>query len=58
MRRGRGVEAALAFLLLAFLPGCETIGTIFEAGIWFGIVLVIAVIAAIIFIAVRFGPHD
>ncbi|HWA07579.1 MAG TPA: hypothetical protein VG961_13580 [Ignavibacteria bacterium] len=36
--------------LLAILPGCEFIGDVFKAGIWVGIIIVIAVIAVVAFI--------
>jgi hypothetical protein len=31
------------------LAGCETIGDIFKAGVWTGVIIVVVVIAAIIF---------
>lgn len=40
--------------LLAILPGCEFIGDVFKAGIWVGIIIVIAVIAVVAFIIKMF----
>jgi hypothetical protein len=41
-------------ILLCLLPilfiGCEAIGDIFKAGIWVGIIIVIAIIAIVAFI--------
>ncbi len=36
--------------LLVFLSGCEIVGGIFKAGVWIGVLVVVAVIALIIFI--------
>lgn len=35
------------------LTGCEVIGGIFKAGVWVGVLAVIAVIAAIIWLVVK-----
>ncbi|NOS84085.1 MAG: hypothetical protein HOP31_02995 [Ignavibacteria bacterium] len=40
--------------LLVLLPGCEFIGDVFKAGIWVGIIIIIAVIAVIAFIVKMF----
>ncbi len=41
---------ALSLLVASLaLSGCEAIKTIFETGVWTGVILVIAVIALIIF---------
>lgn len=40
------------FLLPAALTGCEAIGTIFEAGVWAGVIMVVLVVLAI-FLIVR-----
>ena len=42
------------FLLSVSLTGCEFIGDIFKAGIWVGILIVIAIIAVISFLVVIF----
>jgi hypothetical protein len=38
-----------------FLAGCQAIADIFQAGIWVGVILVVAVVAIIGFIASRFS---
>lgn len=40
--------------LLIILPGCEFIGDVFKAGIWVGIIIIIAVLAVIAFIVKMF----
>jgi len=40
----RSLLAAVAVLTLA---GCEAIGTIFEAGVWVGVIVVIGIVAII-----------
>jgi hypothetical protein len=49
----------LLFAILVILPltatGCEAIGDIFKAGIWVGIIIVIAVVAVIAFIIKLFS---
>ncbi len=37
----------LLALLTALLAGCETIGNIFEAGVWIGVIGVIVLIAIV-----------
>jgi di/tricarboxylate transporter len=39
---------------LIIMPGCEFIGDVFKAGIWVGIVIIIAIIAVIAFIVKMF----
>ncbi len=36
--------------LVSILSGCEVIGTIFKGGMWFGVIIVIAVIMLIVFL--------
>ena len=43
------MQSALLF------SGCEFIGDIFKAGIWVGVIIIIAVIAVIAFIAKMFS---
>jgi len=44
------VHLSLIFVSLIILPGCEFIGDVFKAGIWVGIIIVIAIIAVIAFV--------
>jgi hypothetical protein len=49
---------ALQFLLVSIavlaLSGCEVIGTIFEAGIWVGVIAVLVVIGLLAFLVSLF----
>ena len=49
----RPAQLILVLLLTLFVSACEAIGTIFEAGIWVGVIMVVAVIALIGFIATK-----
>ena len=40
----------LLLLAVSILSGCQVIGGIFKAGVWVGILIVVAIIAVIIFI--------
>lgn len=44
------VHLSLIFISLIILPGCEFIGDVFKAGIWVGIIIVIAIIVVIAFV--------
>lgn len=44
------VHLSLIFVSLIILPGCEFIGDVFKAGIWVGIIIVIAIIVVIAFV--------
>jgi hypothetical protein len=44
-------RALLALAVLSTLAGCEAIGTIFEAGVWVGVVIVIVIVAVVALIA-------
>ena len=44
---------SLAFLAMITLTGCDAIGTIFEAGMWWGIFLVALVIGFIFWLLGR-----
>jgi uncharacterized membrane protein YkvI len=37
----------IAFVASLFLSGCELIGDIFQAGVWVGVILVLAIIVLI-----------
>ena len=43
----------LASTVLLALAGCETIGNIFEAGVWTGIIGVVIIVAIVVFILGR-----
>lgn len=47
----------ITIVLLSFtlLPGCEFIGDVFKAGMWVGILIIVAVIAVIAFIVKIFS---
>ena len=47
-------QLLLAIVATLTLTGCEVIGTIFEAGVWVGVIAVVLVLAIIGFIASRF----
>jgi hypothetical protein len=48
--------AILSMILIPFTAaGCEVLGNIFQAGMWVGIIVVIAVIAVIAFIVKLFS---
>ncbi|HEV7779668.1 MAG TPA: phosphatidate cytidylyltransferase [Chitinophagaceae bacterium] len=50
------MKAALTFSLLAIiltLSGCEVIGGIFKAGVWVGVLAVVAVVGIIIYFITR-----
>ncbi len=44
---------SLAVFALLSLTSCDTIGTIFEAGMWWAFILVGAVVAAVIWLFTR-----
>jgi len=39
--------------LIIMLSGCEVVGGIFKAGVWFGILVVVGIIALIIWLVTR-----
>jgi multisubunit Na+/H+ antiporter MnhB subunit len=55
MKKLQFLTASILFFLLATLSSCEAIKGIFKAGMGFGIFLVVAVIAIIVFIAMKVG---
>ncbi|WP_447641577.1 MULTISPECIES: hypothetical protein [Chitinophagaceae] len=48
MKKSSIISAVLTMAL--FLSSCQAIGTIFKAGMWWGIILVVVVIVVIIWI--------
>lgn len=53
-RTGRFILLPAIFIALLAFPGCEFIGDVFKAGIWVGIVIIIAIIAVVAFIVKMF----
>ena len=45
--------ALLLVLTVIPLAGCEVVGGIFKAGMWVGVLLVVAIIGAVAFIATK-----
>jgi hypothetical protein len=45
-------------LLITTLSSCQVIGGIFKAGVWSGIIIVVAVIALIAFLLTRGGKDS
>jgi cytosine/uracil/thiamine/allantoin permease len=43
----------LIILLSVFMSSCQVIGDIFKAGIWVGVLIVVAIIGLIIFLVTR-----
>lgn len=39
-----------ALLLVTTLSSCEAIGSIFKAGVWTGVIIIVAIIALVIFL--------
>ena len=54
LTKSKIIYSAVILSGLLTFPGCEFIGDIFKAGIWVGIVIVIAVLAVIAFIVKMF----
>ncbi len=51
----RALHLLLLLLVTLALPGCEAIATIFEAGVWVGVIGVVLVLALVGFIVSRLG---
>lgn len=49
----RFIPLTLVALLASTLSSCELIGGIFKAGMWSGIIIVVIVLAAIIWLATK-----
>lgn len=50
----RAIQLAIALTAMLALGGCEVIATIFEAGMWVGIIIVVAVLALVGLVVSRF----
>lgn len=58
-RMKRIMPLALITLSVTILSGCSVIETIFKAGMWTGIIMVVVVVALIIWLASKlFGGRD
>jgi hypothetical protein len=44
------IKPVIAAVIVLALSGCETIGNIFEAGIWTGVIAVLVVVGVIAFL--------
>ncbi|HMJ48056.1 MAG TPA: hypothetical protein VK498_12050 [Ferruginibacter sp.] len=44
---------ALGVFLICFLSSCEVIGGIFKAGVWSGVLLIVAIVAIVVFLLAR-----
>jgi hypothetical protein len=55
MNTNAGVSLRLLSLVVLALTmsACEAVGTIFEAGVWAGVILVVGVVAVVGFIAAK-----
>lgn len=47
-------QVILFVMISAFLAGCELVGDIFEAGVWLGVIIVVAVIILIFWLIRKF----
>ena len=42
--------ALLLLVIIVMMPGCQIIGDIFKAGVWVGIIVVIAIVALVLWL--------
>jgi uncharacterized membrane protein YkvI len=54
MKNRNLIYTALVSFMMIFLVGCSLIGDIFQAGMWVGIVIVVAIVLLLIFIVSKF----
>jgi hypothetical protein len=47
------IQLMTIFALLVTLSSCELIGDIFEAGVWFGVLMVVVVVGLVFFLISR-----
>lgn len=47
------IQLFTIFALLVSLSSCELIGDIFEAGVWFGVLMVVVVVGLVFFLISR-----
>lgn len=50
----RIIKLSFFAMLLSLVTGCELVGDIFEAGMWVGIIIVVAVIGLILWLISKF----
>ncbi|MFS8617322.1 MAG: hypothetical protein FWJ85_10905 [Solitalea sp.] len=50
MKKSYSLYTVLFLLLIVTLPGCDIVVGIFKAGVWVGVILVIAVLVLIIWL--------
>ena len=43
-------SAIILLVLTVVLPGCELIGDIFQAGVWVGVIVVVAIVGLIVWL--------
>jgi hypothetical protein len=51
------IEISGLFILMITISGCEVIGSIFQAGVWVGIIFILAIIAVFTYIAKLFSNN-
>jgi uncharacterized membrane protein YkvI len=44
------ISLTLLIVSITMLAGCELVGDIFEAGVWFGVILVILVVGLVVWL--------
>jgi hypothetical protein len=52
--QNRIIKLSLFAMLLSLVTGCELVGDIFQAGMWVGVIIVVAVIGLIVWLLSRF----
>lgn len=50
----RIIKLSFFAMLLSLVTGCEVIGDIFQAGMWVGIIIVVAIIALVLWLISKF----
>jgi len=55
--RKKLILSSVALILISSLSSCELIGNIFKGGMYFGIILVVVVVALIIWLISKMGSR-
>ena len=55
LARHRAFTVFLFVVIATMTSGCEAIGTIFKAGVWTGMIAVVAVITLVAFLVMKVG---